>query len=93
MQEYEVVILYKPLLLEDIKKSTISKIEKLVEKNGGEFKEVENLGKKLLAYKIKNFDEGHYIEYKLVYTPSKLASLEKQLKLMDNILRFLVIKK
>jgi len=93
MGEYEVMILFKPILVEDIKKNTVSKIEKFVEKNKGKFTEVENLGKRLLAYPIKKFDEGNYIEYSLELDASVLDEFKKELNLMDNVLRFLILKK
>ncbi|MCA9381246.1 30S ribosomal protein S6 [Candidatus Dojkabacteria bacterium] len=93
MQKYEVMILYKPLLLEDIKKNTTSEIEKFVSSKGGSIKEVDNLGKRLLAYPIKKFEEGHYIEYTMEIEPSHIKELERELSLLDNVLRFLVIKK
>ncbi len=93
MQKYEVMMLYKPLLLEDIKKNTISVIEKFVTSNGGTFSEVDNLGKRLLAYPIKKFEEGHYIEYIMQIDPKHIKELERELTLLDNVLRFLIIKK
>ncbi len=87
------LVLYKPLLLEDIKKNTISKIEKFVTQKKGTFTEVENLGKKLLAYPIRKFEEGHYIEYKLTISPEHIAELKKDMQIMDNILRFIIINK
>ncbi len=93
MQEYEVMVLYKPLLLEDIKNNTVSKIKDFIKKNKGEIKEKDNLGKRLLAYPIKKFQEGHYIEYALNLSPSKIEEFKRELRLMDNILRFLIIAK
>jgi small subunit ribosomal protein S6 len=58
MQTYDLMMLYKPLLMEDIKKKTISKIQKLVKDLGGDMTEVDNLGKRILAYPINKFDEG-----------------------------------
>lgn len=86
-------MLYKPLLLEDIKKNTISVIEKFVTSNGGTFIEVDNLGKRLLAYPIKKFEEGHYIEYAMELDASKVKELQREMTLLDNVLRFLIIKK
>jgi small subunit ribosomal protein S6 len=87
------MVLYAPLLLEDIKKNTLKKVLTHIEKNGGKLDEVENLGKRLLAYPIKKYQEGHYILYKLTYSSSNIKKLENELKLTENILRFLLIKK
>jgi small subunit ribosomal protein S6 len=87
------MILYKPLLLEDIKKSTIKKIQDFVSDKKGSFDEVDNLGKRPLAYPIKKFEEGHYIEYKMVIEPEHIKELKRELSIMDNVLRFLILKK
>lgn len=93
MQNYEMMILFKPLLLEDIKNTTIKKINKFVDGKKGKIREVDNLGKRILSYPIKKFDEGHYIQYDLTLEPEFVEEFETQLKLMDNVLRFLIIKK
>ena len=93
MQKYEVMMLYKPLLLEDIKKRTISSVNDFVKSNGGNLTEVDNLGKRILAYPIANFDEGHYIEYLLEINPKHIVELKKEMSLLDDVLRFLIIKK
>lgn len=93
MQKYELMVVYKPILFEDIKTNTISKIDKLVKGMGGTIKEVENLGKKLFSYPIKTFKEGHYIQYELNINPSDLKTFESEISLMSDVLRFLTIKK
>jgi small subunit ribosomal protein S6 len=93
MQTYDLMMLYKPLLMEDIKKKTISKIQKLVKDLGGDMTEVDNLGKRILAYPIKKFDEGHYVRYELSLDPSRIEEFKTDVNLLDDVLRFLVIKK
>ncbi len=93
MQKYEVMIVYKPLLFEDIKNNTLKKIQAQVEKLEGKLKEVDNMGKKLLAYPIKKFKEGYYVEYELHMDSGNLLKFQRQLNLMPDILRYLVIKK
>lgn len=87
------MIVYKPLLFEDLKNNVIKKINANVKKLGGELEEVDNLGKKLLAYPIKKFKEGYYVEYELTMDSENVKKLEHQLNLLGDILRFLVIKK
>ncbi len=93
MQKYELMVIYKPILFEDIKTNTISKIEKELKKLGGEMKEVENLGKKLFSYPIKTFKEGHYIQYDLKISPENLDKFKADLSLYSDVLRFLIVKK
>lgn len=87
------MILFKPLLMEDIKNTTIKKINKYLESKKGKLREVDNMGKRMLSYPIKKFDEGHYVVYNLSLDPEFVEDFETQLKLMDNVLRCLIIKK
>lgn len=93
MQKYEVMIVFKPLLFEDIKNNSLKKILQTVEKMSGTLTEVDNLGKRLLAYPIKSFKEGYYVEYELDLDPSQSDEFSRQLNLLQDVLRFLVIKK
>jgi ribosomal protein S6 len=45
-----------------------------------------------LAYNIKKHEEGYYIVYKLNLDPSHSDVFQKELKLMNDILRFILIK-
>lgn len=90
------MVLYVPLLLDDIKKNTTSKIEKFVKKKKGSLEEVKSeIGstKKLLAYPIRKYEEGHYIEYNLTINPADVQELEKLIKLQQDILRHIILKK
>jgi small subunit ribosomal protein S6 len=93
IQNYELMLLCKPILIEDIKKNTVKKIEAFIEKNGGKLSERESLGKRLLAYPVKKFSEGNYIEYGLSIDAKHIDELTKMVKTQENILRFLILKK
>lgn len=93
IQTYEMMLLCKPILIDDIKKNTVKKIEAFVQKKGGSLQEMESLGKRLLAYPVKKFSEGNYIEYKLEIDSKNISELVNMLKLQENVLRFLILKK
>ena len=88
IQTYEMMLLCKPILIEDIKKNTVKKIEAFVQKNGGKLEEREGLGKRLLAYPVKKFSEGNYIEYSLEIDSKHVLELSNMLKLQENISDF-----
>lgn len=98
MQTYELMVVYKPILFEDVKKNSIVKLEKLVKKLQGSMQEVENLGKRLLAYEMRTpngqkFSEGHYVQYNLTITPNELGTFQKEIGMLPDVLRFIVISK
>ena len=51
----------------------------------------ENVGIRELAYPIKEFTKGHYLNYQLEGNPSEIANLESKLKYDNSVLRHLLI--
>ena len=92
MQKYELMIILKPLLPEEIRKSVQEKIEKLVKKAKGNLLSQDLWGKRHLAYPIKKTEEGYYIVYKLELEPEFSDEFQHGLKLTNDILRFLLSK-
>ena len=84
------MIVMKPLLPDDIRKSSHKAIVDAVKKLGGSVEDVDVWGKRYLAYEIKKHTEGYYIVYTFKLEPSKVAELSRQLHLRQEILRFLV---
>ncbi len=82
-----------PQQFEDEKISSITeKVAEIIKEAGGRIIKEENLGKKKLAYLIKQTRRGFYILLELELLPSALQELNKNLRLMDNVLRFQIIK-
>jgi small subunit ribosomal protein S6 len=92
MEHYEVALLLKPLLPDDIKNRVVGAIQKLTSSLGGELETKEVWGKKHLAYSIKGHEEGYYIFFKLELAPAQVKEFSRSLRLMSDVLRFLVIK-
>jgi small subunit ribosomal protein S6 len=90
--KYELMVILKPLLPEDIRAGIQKRLESLLKKFKGEIKAQDNWGKKHLAYPIKKNDEGYYIVYQLEMDPSTIDSFKQELKLISDILRFLLTK-
>lgn len=92
IESYELMLILKPLLPEDIRKKTLDTIKSLIESNGGSYKSEDVWGKKHLAYKIKSHEEGYYIVYRINMSVSFANTLGSELKLMPDVLRHLLIK-
>lgn len=89
---YELMVILKPMLPEDIKAKVLKTIEDNVAKADGKIVATDVWGKRHLAYPISNHDEGYYIVYKLELTPSKVTEFKNQLKLTNGVLRAQLIK-
>ena len=92
MNKYELMVILKSLLPEDIRAQIQKKIEKLIIKGNGKIVNVDNWGKRHLAYPIKKHDEGYYIVYKLDMDVGFAQEFQKELKLMNDVLRILLTK-
>jgi small subunit ribosomal protein S6 len=89
---YESAVLINAALEEDQIQSIISHIKELISSNDGEIKDVEDWGRKRLAYMIKKSKIGYYIIFQFNAYPQIISTLEKFYKLDENILRYLSIK-
>lgn len=92
MKTYETLFIVHPDLEEGEVNKTIDTIQDLITTGGGTILKLEKWGKRQLAYTIEKKREGYYV---LIYfeAPSTLiADLHRRYKLMDTILRYLVIQ-
>ncbi len=90
--KYEVPVVIKPLLPDDIESKVVKKMVDIVKELGGSFERREVWGKKHLAYPINNHQEGYYIFFILEIDPQNVSEVEREFTLISDILKFMVIK-
>lgn len=89
---YESAVLINAALEDDQIQAIISHIKELISSNDGEITDVEDWGRRRLAYMIKRSKIGYYIIFQFNAYPQIISPLEKFYKLDENILRYLNIK-
>lgn len=89
MKEYEIAVLYHPDLEMDLEKAT-SRVEKIFTDNGGEIKNVDNWGKRKLAYPIKKNEHAVYVFYTVHFPAQNVRKVESVLNITDEVIRFLL---
>lgn len=92
MNKYESIIIVNPKLNEKQQNEIENKYKKIINKNGNVIT-IENIGKKRLAYEVKKNKEGIYIEINFASEASFIAELERQYKIDENVIKFIVIRK
>ena len=92
MNKYESIIIINPNVDEAGIKALEDKFTGLINANGS-VTEVENMGKKKLAYDIKKNKEAYYMVFKFEANPTLIAELERVYRITDEILKFIVVKK
>jgi len=93
VRDYEVMYILNADLDEEGTDAAVTRFEDVVKDGGGEIVKTERWGKRKLAYEVNDRIEGYYV---LMYfkSPSNAAQeLERILKINDDILRHLLIKK
>ncbi|MDD5022055.1 MAG: 30S ribosomal protein S6 [Endomicrobiaceae bacterium] len=89
---YECTFICSPELDTAKVEEITAKVSKIVETSGGTIKNLQQLGKKKLAYNVKKFREGIYVYMELDGNGSMVSTLETFFKVNDPIIRFLTIK-
>ena len=92
MNKYESIIIVDPKIDEEGLKSLEDKYTKMINKNG-KVESVENMGLKTLAYEIKKNKEATYLLFNFEAEPAFIVELERNYRITDEILKFIVVKK
>ena len=92
MRNYEVLYIIRPNYEEEQYRDFVEKYNALIQANGGEVTKVDPWGKRRLAYEIDKVREGYYVLVQFSGDASLPAELERNFKINDEILRFLVTR-
>jgi len=64
----------------------------IIVKDGGTVKKTEQWGLRNLAYRINKNKKGHYVLFNLDAPPDAIAEMERNMKLHEDVLRFMTIR-
>ena len=92
MNKYESVIIVDPKIDEEGLKGLEDKYTKMINEHG-KVESVENMGLKTLAYEIKKNKEATYLLINFEAEPTFIVELERNYRITDEILKFIVVKK
>jgi small subunit ribosomal protein S6 len=90
---YESAVLINAALDDEQIEAEISRIKDQIQNNGGEIRNVENWGRKRLAYMVEKSKIGYYVIFRFSAPSTIVSKLERFYNLNKEIfLRFLLIK-
>lgn len=92
MNKYELVVVVNAVIEDDVRGAVIEKVKELIARFGGTITGVDEQGKKRLAYEIQKMNDGFYYFIRFDAEATAPAELESQLRIMDNVLRYLCVK-
>ena len=92
MRDYELAFIIQPNIDQEGVTGVVEKVSQFVQAGDGSVTSVDVWGRKTLAYPINNQKEGIYVLLKANMLPASLGELERNLKLSEEIIRYLLVK-
>ncbi len=92
MTKYELAVVVSAKLEEEDRANVIEKVKALIERFGGQITNVDDWGKKRLAYEIQKMKEGCYYFIQFDAETSAPAEIESRMRIMDGVIRYLCVK-
>ena len=91
-REYETIYILRPEATSEQLQQVNGRIRDVIEQAQGKLLRVENWGKRKLAYEIEKHHKGIYLYWRYLAPPALVAEVERNLRLMDLVIRFLSVK-
>ena len=91
-QVYESAVLINASLEDDQIGNITNRIKETITSNGGEVQEIEDWGRKRLAYVVKKSKIGYYLIFRYNSSPDIVSKLERFFQLDESVLRYLTLK-
>lgn len=93
LRRYELYVIFQPELDEGELESRIERTDGYLTNSGGEIVEIVRRGKRRLQYSIKRHNQGIDVIYQANLPASALETLERQLNLNEDVLRYLIVRR
>jgi small subunit ribosomal protein S6 len=92
MRNYELTFIVPSDVTEDDLNGVVTQVQGWVEGSQGKVNKVDHWGRRRLAYNISEYREGHYVLLNLELEPQATTDLERNLKLSDRVMRYLLVR-
>lgn len=92
MKNYESIFIVNPSVSDEGIKNLIKKFSDIIN-NDGKVLNVEEMGKKKLAYEVKKNSEGYYVVLTFEANPELIQELERNYRITDEVIKFMTISK
>ena len=92
MNKYELAVVVNAKIEDDARAAVIEKVQGYITRFGGTVTNVDEWGKKRLAYEIQKMREGYYYFINFESEATAPAEIESRLRIMENVIRFLCVK-
>ena len=93
MNKYELAVVVSAKIEDDERAQVIEKVKALIERFGGQISDVDEWGKRRLAYEINKETEAYYVLFDFKSEAEFPAEFDRVLMITDGVLRSMIIKK
>ena len=92
MSKYELCVVLNAKIEDEERAGVLEKIKGLITRFGGSITNVDEWGKKKLAYEVQKMKEGYYYFIQFDAETDAPREIENRIRIMENVMRFLVVK-
>ena len=93
MKAYELLYFVAPTLDEEARENVKGRIESTITAGEGVIDNVNEWGKRKLAYEVNGLTEGDYTLIDFHADPAQIAELDRILRINDNVVRHMIVKR
>ena len=92
MNKYELTVVVSAKLEDEERAATLERVKELITRFGGNVTDVDDWGKRKLAYEIQKMTEGYYSFIHFEADTTVPAEIESRIRIMDNVIRYLCVR-
>jgi len=93
MKAYELLFFVSPSIDEDTRLATMTRVESTIAESKGVIDNIDNWGKRKLAFEINGLSEGDYVLIDFHAEPESIAELDRVLRITDAVVRHMTVRR
>ena len=92
MNKYELAVVVSARIEDEERTAVVDSCKALIERFGGAITEVDEWGKKRLAYEVQKMKEGFYYFIRLDAESTAPIEIENRVRIMESVVRYLIVR-
>jgi small subunit ribosomal protein S6 len=89
---YEAIYILRPDVTREAAEKVSARVQEVVQKGNGQLTLVEHWGRRLLAYEVEHNKRGVYVYVNYLGDGALVAELERNFRMLDEVVRFQTVK-
>ena len=92
MNKYELAVVVSARIEDEERTAVVDSCKALIERFGGAITEVDEWGKKRLAYEVQKMKEGFYYFIRFDAESTAPIEIENRVRIMESVVRYLIVR-